>query len=196
MHAKVLKALHPKQQHRLSRALKGSIALFTESAGRERNKLWHATIRFVSFLSVAVSFPNLRRHEEQCDFLWINPECVKLHHGNSVLFSCVTSCFENVKKKETRSSELYNDHVAFQTDRTKIIRPSCSFLLIWRVGVTVVADWRNLSLTETTPATHGFGSAAAGKPRTRRRWGRFVDHSLVISLTFSHPSYICCNSFK
>lgn len=93
------------------------------------------------FLSVAVSFPILRRHEEQCDFLWINPECVKLHHGNRVLFSYVTSCFENVKKKkETQSSELYNDQVAFQIDRTKIIRPSCSFLLIRRATVTAVAD--------------------------------------------------------
>lgn len=151
MHAKVLKALHPKQRklHSLSSSLKGRIALFTESAGRERNKLWHATIRFVSFLSVAVSFPILRGHEEQCDFLWINPECVKLHHGNRVLFSCVTSCFENVKKKkrETRGSELYNDQVAFQTDRTKIIRPSCSLLLIRRARVTAVAGWKNLPLT-------------------------------------------------
>lgn len=65
---------------------------------RQRNKLWHETIHFLSFLSQDWSFQILWRHKTKCNFFWINLDCVKLHHGTRVLLLCLTSFTENVKK--------------------------------------------------------------------------------------------------
>lgn len=60
---------------------------------REHNKLRCETMRFLSTLKWE---DPAKAHE--CNFLWINPECVKLHHGTRVLLLYLTSFTENVKK--------------------------------------------------------------------------------------------------
>lgn len=87
---------------------------------------WYFTTRLSELLPLFIG-RILWKAETEYNFLWINPECVELHHGTRVLLLYLTSFTENDAVRHTRLGASNRKNYPHWLD--KITRMVCCFHL-------------------------------------------------------------------